>query len=109
MVDLKTEIEGSLRRMAPDLNHHFIYRVISFSLSGTCLVDMRCDLDDAECPREAKIACKLKAQHLTKLMHNAVMSRRKSEQRTDVRYRKGTSHEFNQSAVGGKISLSDSF
>ena len=62
MVDLKTEIEGKMRRMAPDLSHRFLYRVISFSLSGTCLVDMPCDLEHPDCPKEAKIACKLKAQ-----------------------------------------------
>jgi len=61
MVDLKTEIEGKIRNMAPDLDHRFLYRVIAFSSSGTCLVDMPCDTDHAECSREAKIACKLKA------------------------------------------------
>ena len=101
MVDLKGEIEGSLRRMAPDLNHRFLYRVISFALSGTCLVDMRCDTEDADCTREAKIACKLKAQQLTKLMNHAVMSRRKSEEASSSHYRSG--HEPT------KICLSDSF
>ena len=62
MVDLKSEIEGSLRKMAPDLNHRFLYRVISFSLSGTCLVDMLCDTDSKECSKEAKMACKIAAQ-----------------------------------------------
>ena len=65
IVDLKAEIESNLRRMEPDLNHRFLYRVIAFSLSGTCLVDMPCDTNDKDCPREAKLACKLKAQQLT--------------------------------------------
>ena len=80
--------------MAPDLSHLFLYRVIAFSLSGTCLVDMPCDTEHTDCSREAKLACKLKAQQLTKLMNHAVMSRRKSERKRDA---------------GSKISLSDSF
>ena len=65
MIDLKSEIEANLRKMEPDLNHRFLYRVIAFSLSGTCLVDMPCDTDDKECSRDAKLACKLKAKVLT--------------------------------------------
>ena len=80
MVDLKTEIEGEIRHMAPDLNHTFLYRVLAFSLSGTCLVDMPCDTSSADCPKDAKVACRLKANQLTKLMNHAVMSRRKTSE-----------------------------
>ena len=59
MVDLKKEIEGKLRKMAPDLSHKFLYRVVAFSLSGTSLVDMRCTTEDPDCTREAKRACRL--------------------------------------------------
>ena len=53
MVDLKSEIEGKIRRMSPDLSHRFLYRVIAFSLSGTCLVDMPCDVEHPDCTKEA--------------------------------------------------------
>ena len=44
MIDLKREIETSLRNMAPDINASFLYRVIAFSLSGTTLVDLQSDI-----------------------------------------------------------------
>ena len=40
-VELKRDIEARLRHMAPDLNSRFLHRVIAFSLSGTCLVDLK--------------------------------------------------------------------
>ncbi len=35
-------IEAKLRLMVPDLSNSFLYRAIAFSLSGTCLVDLKC-------------------------------------------------------------------
>lgn len=78
IVNLKSEIEGKLRRMPSDLNNMFLYRVVAFSLSGTCLVDLRCDYEDpSQCPWEARLACRLKSTQLTRLLDSSVMSRRK--------------------------------
>ena len=51
IVNLKSEIESKLRKMPSDLSNMFLYRVVAFSLSGTCLVDLRCDYEDpSQCP-----------------------------------------------------------
>ena len=78
IVNLKSEIEGKLRRMPTDLSNMFLYRVVAFSLSGTCLVDLRCDYEDpSQCSWEARLACRLKSTQLTRLLDSGVMSRRK--------------------------------
>ena len=46
IVHMKSDIEGNIKRMPPDLSNMFLYRVVAFSLSGTCLVDLRCDYED---------------------------------------------------------------
>ena len=48
--------------MANDLDKNFLYRVITFSLSGVCLVDLRSDTEDKNVSKQAKFACKLKAK-----------------------------------------------
>ena len=48
--------------MANDLDKNFLYRVIAFSLSGVCLVDLCCDTEDKNVSKQAKFACKLKAK-----------------------------------------------
>jgi hypothetical protein len=47
-VVLGSDIENKLNFMAPDLNNSFLYRAIAFSLSGTCLVDLKCTSNAAE-------------------------------------------------------------
>lgn len=62
-VDLKPEIETKLRMMVPDIKAEFLFRIISFSLSGTCLVDLkRTTEDEANCTAQAKVACALSAK-----------------------------------------------
>ena len=62
LVNTKSEVEGKIHAMTPDLSHRFLHRVIAFSLSGTCLVDLKCDTEDTECGNEAKFACRIKAK-----------------------------------------------
>ena len=62
LVDLKHEIEGRIQHMANDLDKNFLFRVIAFSLSGVCLVDLRCDTEDKNVSKQAKFACKLNAK-----------------------------------------------
>ena len=77
-VDLRPEIETRLNMMVPDLKAEFLYRIVSFSLSGTCLVDLkRTTQDEASCTAQAKMACALSNKHLTRLLTNSVMSKRK--------------------------------
>jgi len=70
-VDLKPEIETKLRMMVPDIKAEFLFRIISFALSGTCLVDLkRTTEDESNCTAKAKLACSLSAKQLTKLLQN---------------------------------------
>jgi len=77
-VYLGPEIETKLRMMVPDLTSQFVYRVICFALSGTCIVDLRCTTENQEgCTHQAKFACSINANFLTRLMTKSVMSQRK--------------------------------
>lgn len=49
MVNTKAEVEVKLKKMAPDLTNSFVYRVIAFGLSGTTLVDLKCETEDPNC------------------------------------------------------------
>ncbi len=68
---LGSAIERKLRLMSPDLSNSFLYRAIAFSLSGTCLVDLKCTSGAAEgtITREAKFACQIEAKKLSKMLN----------------------------------------
>ena len=40
-VDMKKEVEPTMRKFIPLIQKNFLYRVLAFSLSGTEIVDLR--------------------------------------------------------------------
>ena len=105
MVDSKNDIEAKMGRMAQDLDYKFLYRVVAFSLSGTCLVDLRCELEDPSCSREAKMACRIGTTMLTKLLTQNLMNKRKCSERIP-----GKRHQYDEEGNDKvELELSDSF
>ena len=104
--------------MVSDLKAEFLYRIISFSLSGTCLVDLhRTTHDHANCSAQAKMACALSNRHLARLLTNQIMSRRKTiffdtdSPGSNKKAQKSDSSVYHEGGVTGgkKVLLSDSF
>ena len=78
-VDLKQEVEPSMRKFIPILEKNFIYRVLAFSLSGTEIVDLKSTESTEPQSSQAKIACRFKPSFLTNFLCQIVFNRRKIE------------------------------
>lgn len=73
----KADIEANLKRTVPELEKEFVHRVVTFTLSGTEIVDLRHYEN-----KNAKIACGLKSEYLTGFLCQIIYQRRKSRKTT---------------------------
>ena len=83
---------------------------MTFSISATCLVDLRCTTDnEAECSPLAKFACSLNPKQLSKIFTSTIMGKRKTID-NDVWKRGAKLSGRGESSLGKpKVFLSDSF
>ncbi len=99
-VDMKLEIEPTLRRKHSQLHDKFIKRVIVFTLSGTCIVDLK-----SETSKES-LCARLNNTYLTGFLCQLVLQRRKYE---EVPYYLTTANEKHSKEEPSNITLSEQF